>query len=116
LSTLFCFGKLITGSQWLWVMMATAVSYVAANALGQVTLTTAGGTIGWSKNGESKELIVTIWERVKALFSRAFLLCMASIVIASLLLWKGSIDGEVWFALSAALATAYNIGNSVGKL
>ena len=103
LATLFMALRLLEPHQWQWVIMATIVSYVAANAVQKI------------KRGEDKPDITVIWDRIKSLFDRVFLACVITIAVASVFLWKGIIPGSVWFVICSALAGAYNIGNAVGK-
>ena len=112
--TAFMWLRYIQPEQWMWVMMSTVVSYVAANAIQKKT---GGDASNIHTNYNDKRVsIVTIWDRLQALFSRTFLLCMVTIVICSLFLYKGIVPANVWFSICSALAAAYNIGNSIGKI
>lgn len=95
--------KLIQPHEWMWVMMATVVSYVTANAI-QDKL----------KNGR-KTSLATIWERIKSLFDRVFLLAVIAVTVTTLFLFKGIIPSSVWFTICSTLAAAYNIGNALSK-
>jgi hypothetical protein len=110
LATLFMAIKLIAPIHWQWVIMSTVVTYVAANAI-----------IGHNKTG-NREMVggvmvsmTTIWERLKALFGRTFLLAFVTVLVCSAFLLKGIIPSEVWFVICSALAGAYNIGNALSK-
>ena len=110
--TLFMAFRLIEAYQWQWVMMATVVSYVVANAIqkrnGEAT------SIRTDKDGKLIS-IVTIWDRLKSLCDRAFILAFVAVIITSVFLLKAIIPASVWFVICSALAGAYNIGNSLGK-
>lgn len=110
LATLFMALRLLEPHQWQWVIMATIVSYVAANAIQDKSMS---GNVA-IMNGHRTNL-ATIWERIKSLFDRVFLACALTVAVASVFLWKGIIPGSVWFVICSALAGAYNIGNAVGK-
>ena len=110
LATLFMALRLLEPHQWQWVIMATIVSYVAANAIQDKSM---AGNVA-IMNGHRTNL-ATVWERIKSLFDRVFLACVITIAVASVFLWKGIIPGSVWFVICSALAGAYNIGNAVGK-
>jgi hypothetical protein len=110
LATLFMALRLLEPHQWQWVIMSTVVTYVAANAI-----------IGHNKTA-NREMVggvmvsmTTIWERLKALFGRTFLLAFVTVLVCSAFLLKGIIPSEVWFVICSALAGAYNIGNALGK-
>ena len=102
--------KLIQPHEWMWVMMATVVSYVTANAI-QDKLMTGNVAI---MNGR-KTSLATIWERIKSLFDRVFLLAVIAVTVTTLFLFKGIIPSSVWFTICSTLATAYNIGNALSK-
>ena len=102
--------KLIQPHEWMWVMMATVVSYVTANAI-QDKLMTGNVAI---MNGR-KTSLATIWERIKSLFDRVFLLAVIAVAVTTLFLFKGIIPSSVWFAICSTLAAAYNIGNALSK-
>lgn len=104
-ATILIFTGTIEPYQWQWVIMATAVSYVAANALNKKTET------------DMRSMMPPDWkERLKSLFGREFLVCLVTIIITTVLLAMKHIGNDVWFTVCSALAVAYNIGNSVGKL
>ena len=119
LATLFMALRLLEPHQWQWVIMATIVSYVAANAVqnAQGTNTKEIWKTVKDANGIEREKLrqIVIWDRIKSLFDRVFLACVITIAVASVFLWKGIIPGSVWFVICSALAGAYNIGNAVGK-
>lgn len=98
---------LIDQYQFQWVVMATAVSYLAAMSLTKYTETS------YSANGYDK---ATLLNRLKELFSREFILAVGVVMFIQILLVFGLIGGAVWFAIASAIAGAYNIGNSVGKI
>ena len=104
IATVFIMLGVIEAYQWQWVIMATAVSYVAANAISKKTETEY-----------SKEFKVKIKDRLASLFSREFIVCVGTVLVSSLLLHYNRIDSTVWFTVCSALAVAYNIGNSIGK-
>jgi hypothetical protein len=95
--------KLIQPHEWMWVMMATVVSYVTANAIQDKLM-----------NGR-KTSLATIWERIKSLFDRVFLLAVIAVTVTTLFLFKGIIPSSVWFTICSTLAAAYNIGNALSK-
>lgn len=109
-ATLFMALKLIQPHEWMWVVMATVVSYVTANAIQDKTMHNYVALV----NGKKTNL-ATIWERVKSLFDRVFLLAVTAVTVTSVFLLKGIIPSDVWFMICSALASAYNIGNAVGK-
>lgn len=109
-ATLFMALKLIQPHEWMWVVMATVVSYVTANAIQDKTMYNYVALV----NGKKTNL-ATIWERVKSLFDRVFLLAVTAVTVTSVFLLKGIIPSDVWFMICSALASAYNIGNAVGK-
>jgi hypothetical protein len=109
-ATLFMALKLIQPHEWMWVVMATVVSYVTANAIQDKTMNNYVALV----NGKKTNL-ATIWERVKSLFDRVFLLAVTAVTVTSVFLLKGIIPSDVWFMICSALASAYNIGNAVGK-
>jgi hypothetical protein len=109
-ATLFMAVKLIQPHEWMWVVMATVVSYVTANAIQDKTMNNYVALV----NGKKTNL-ATIWERVKSLFDRVFLLAVTAVTVTSVFLLKGIIPSDVWFMICSALASAYNIGNAVGK-
>ncbi len=102
--------KLIQPHEWMWVMMATVVSYVTANAI-QDKLMTGNVAI---MNGR-KTSLATIWERIKSLFDRVFLLAVIAVAVTTVFLWKGIVPSSVWFTICSTLAAAYNIGNALSK-
>ena len=102
--------KLIQPHEWMWVMMATVVSYVTANAI-QDKLMTGNVAI---MNGR-KTSLATIWERIKSLFDRVFLLAVIAVTVTTLFLFKGIMPSAVWFTICSTLAAAYNIGNALSK-
>jgi hypothetical protein len=108
--------KLIEPYQWQWLIMATVVSYVAAKTIEKKTFNAASGQIGWGKNGIEKGLIVTVWERLKSLCSREFLLTMGTVAVASVFLFMGIIPSVVWFTICTALAACFNIGTALAKV
>ena len=114
IGTVFMWLRYIQPEQWMWVMMSTVVSYVTANAIQKKTGSEASNI--HTNFNEKLVSIVTIWDRLKALFSRVFLLCMATIAITSLFLYQGIVPATVWFSICSALAAAYNIGNSIEKI
>ena len=59
-ATLFMALKLIQPHEWMWVVMATVVSYVTANAIQDKTMNNYVALV----NGKKTNL-ATIWERVK---------------------------------------------------
>ena len=95
--------KLIQPHEWMWVMMATVVSYVTANAVQK------------AKRGDKYEPAVIIWDRIKSLFDRVFLLAVIAVTVTTVFLWKGIIPSSVWFTICSTLAAAYNIGNALSK-
>ena len=95
--------KLIQPHEWMWVMMATVVSYVTANAVQK------------AKRGDKYEPAVIIWDRIKSLFDRVFLLAVIAVAVTTLFLFKGIIPSSVWFTICSTLAAAYNIGNALSK-
>lgn len=109
-ATLFMALTLIQPHEWMWVVMATVVSYVTANAIQDKTMNNYVALV----NGKKTNL-ATIWERVKSLFDRVFLLAVTAVTVTSVFLLKGIIPSDVWFMICSALASAYNIGNAVGK-
>ena len=109
-ATLFMALKLIQPHEWMWVVMATVVSYVTANAIQDKTMNNYVALV----NGKKTNL-ATIWERVKSLFDRVFLLAVTAVTVTSVFLLKSIIPSDVWFMICSALASAYNIGNAVGK-
>lgn len=102
--------RLIQPHEWMWVMMATVVSYVTANAI-QDKLMTGNVAI---MNGR-KTSLATIWERIKSLFDRVFLLAVIAVAVTTVFLWKGIVPSSVWFTICSSIAAAFNIGNAVGK-
>lgn len=109
-ATLFMALKLIQPHEWMWVVMATVVSYVTANAIQDKTMNNYVALVDGKKTN-----LATIWERVKSLFDRVFLLAVTAVTVTSVFLLKGIIPSDVWFMICSALASAYNIGNAVGK-
>jgi len=95
--------RLIQPHEWMWVMMATVVSYVTANAVQK------------AKRGNKYEPAVIIWDRIKSLFDRVFLLAVIAVTVTTVFLWKGIIPSSVWFTICSTLAAAYNIGNALSK-
>jgi len=95
--------RLIQPHEWMWVMMATVVSYVTANAVQK------------AKRGDKYEPAVIIWDRIKSLFDRVFLLAVIAVTVTTVFLWKGIIPSSVWFTICSTLAAAYNIGNALSK-
>jgi len=95
--------KLIQPHEWMWVMMATVVSYVTANAVQK------------AKRGDKYEPAVIIWDRIKSLFDRVFLLAVIAVTVTTVFLWKGIVPSSVWFTICSTLAAAYNIGNALSK-
>ena len=102
--------KLIQPHEWMWVMMATVVSYVTANAI-QDKLMTGNVAI---MNGR-KTSLATIWERIKSLFDRVFLLAVIAVTVTTVFLWIGIVPSSVCFTICSTLAAAYNIGNALSK-
>ena len=102
--------KLIQPHEWMWVMMATVVSYVTANAI-QDKLMTGNVAI---MNGR-KTSLATIWERIKSLFDRVFLLAVTAVTVTTVFLWKGIVPSSVWFTISSSIAAAYNICNALSQ-
>ena len=94
---------MITETQWQWVVMATAVSYVA------------GATLQANRDMSSVKSIRLWGERLKALFSREYLVAMGTVVVTTALLFQRHISGDVWFAVSTAIAGSYNIVNALSK-
>ena len=111
LATALMWFKMILPNEWMWVMMATVVSYVTANAI-QDKMMTGNSVIFKGK----KTSLSTIWDRLKALFDRVFILAVIAIIIATVFLVRGIIPSGVWFTICSTLATAYNIGNTVAKV
>jgi len=95
--------RLIQPHEWMWVMMATVVSYVTANAVQK------------AKRGDKYEPAVIIWDRIKSLFDRVFLLAIIAVTVTTVFLWKGIVPSSVWFTICSTLAAAYNIGNALSK-
>lgn len=95
--------KLIQPHEWMWVMMATVVSYVTANAVQK------------AKRGDKYEPAVIIWDRIKSLFDRVFLLAVIAVAVTTVFLWKGIVPSSVWFTICSTLAAAYNISNALSK-
>ena len=99
---------LCTQSQYLWVMAATLLPFLAANAWQE-----------W-KNVKLDYLRVnnspTIWDRIKELFGTVFLLAYAAIIGVSVLNYFHIVNNEVWFPIVSAIAGFYNIGNVAGKM
>ena len=95
--------KLIQPHEWMWVMMATVVSYVTANAVQK------------AKRGDKYEPAVIIWDRIKSLFDRVFLLAVIAVTVTTVFLWKGIVPSSVWFTICSTLAAAYNISNALSK-
>lgn len=114
IATVFMWNKIVLPSQWMWVVMATVVSYVVANAIQEKTAS-AYAKIHTIKE-DKRVSIVTIYDRLSSLLSRTFLLCVTTVIITSLFLYKQIIPSDVWFTICSALAAAYNIGNSIGKI
>ena len=111
LATALMWFKMILPNEWMWVMMATVVSYVTANAI-QDKMMTGNSVIFKGK----KTSLSTIWDRLKALFDRVFILAVIAIIITTVFLVRGVIPSGVWFTICSTLATAYNIGNAVAKV
>ena len=103
IGTLFMWWTIIEPLHWQWLIMATVVSYVAANAL-QASRT----PLVVAKK-------VPFWTRIKALFDRVFLAAAATVIVASAFLYGKIIPSSVWFTVCSAIAAAYNIGNSIAK-
>ena len=95
--------RLIQPHEWMWVMMATVVSYVTANAVQK------------AKRGDKYEPAVIIWDRIKSLFDRVFLLAVIAVAVTTVFLWKGIVPSSVWFTICSSIAAAYNIGNALSK-
>jgi len=95
--------RLIQPHEWMWVMMATVVSYVTANAVQK------------AKRGDKYEPAVIIWDRIKSLFDRVFLLAVIAVTVTTVFLWKGIVPSSVWFTICSTLAAAYNISNALSK-
>ena len=95
--------KLIQPHEWMWVLMATVVSYVTANAVQK------------AKRGDKYEPAVIIWDRIKSLFDRVFLLAVIAVAVTTVFLWKGIVPSSVWFTICSSIAAAYNIGNALSK-
>lgn len=95
--------RLIQPHEWMWVMMATVVSYVTANAVQK------------AKRGDKYEPAVIIWDRIKSLFDRVFVLAVIAVTVTTVFLWKGIVPSSVWFTICSTLAAAYNIGNALSK-
>ena len=109
-ATLFMAVKLIQPHEWMWVVMATVVSYVTANAIQDKNMNNYVALV----NGKKTNL-ATIWERVKSLFDRVFLLAVIAVTVTTLFLFKGIIPSSVWFTICSTLAAAYNISNALSK-
>jgi hypothetical protein len=99
---------LCTQYQYLWVMSATLLPFLAANALQE-----------W-KNVSFDYLqrsgTPAVWDLIKELFGTVFLLAYLAIIGVSALNYFHIINSEIWFPIVTAIAGFYNIGNALGKL
>lgn len=102
-ATLAMGREIITETQWQWVIMATVVSYVTGSALQN------------SKDTSSIPHIRMWGIRIRSLFSRDFVVSISTVIIATVLLFRGNITGDVWFAVCTAIAGVYNIANAASK-
>jgi hypothetical protein len=94
---------LILESQWQWVMMATVVTYVAGASLQK-------------KKDLSRLAPLRLWgERIKAIFTREFMIAFATVLLTSVLLQWHRIGADTWFAITTSIAGAYNIVNAASK-
>lgn len=117
IATLLVWWKLIEPEQWQWVIMATVISYIGGRTIEKATLSSATGRKEWGgKNGEKKMLAVVLWDRLKSLFSREFVLTLVTLLVTSALLYRGCITSGVWFLLASTLAGFYNILTAVSKV
>lgn len=107
IATLLVWWKLIEPEQWQWVIMATVISYIGGRTIEKATLSSATGR---------KVLAVVLWDRLKSLFSREFVLTLVTLLVTSALLYRGCITSGVWFLLASTLAGFYNILTAVSKV
>jgi hypothetical protein len=101
--------QLITPDMLLWSIMATVISYIAAKSLEK----------NQCADAKSLQLVVTFWERIKALFSREFMLAYGAVLGLSALLYFGYLPiayVNTWFIAITTIAASYNIGNSIAKV
>lgn len=117
ISTLLMLKSKIESTHWLWAMTVTVISFIAAETIQKRKFWQAPLSF------EAKErckagfvpYVKTFWGRIKALFSLDFVAAMALVNIAHLFVYKGIIEPSIWFALMPAVASCYNIGNSLQK-
>lgn len=116
--TLFMARHFITPTQWQWCMMVTVVSYIASVTIQKNRVEVKEpGKLKAKYRSKSKfgRWIEDIIVRIKGMFTKDFLLAALLFYVASHYRYKEVIPGDVWFAISSALAACYNIGNPFGK-
>lgn len=102
LSTFLLLNGNITENYFGTILMATVVSYIVGKTTEKK----------WSK---TKSYSVTLWTRIKSLFSREFILSLITVFGLSYLTWKGIVGKELWFQTVLAIGSSYNIFNAISK-
>ena len=114
IATLFIFWSrgsghvLCTQSQYLWVISATLLPFLAANAVQDLR---KGN--GVHLKAEKKPSVL---DRIKALIGTVFILSYATIIGISVMNYFHIVNNEVWFPVVTAVVGFYNVGNVVSKL
>ena len=101
--TILMAQRAITPEQWQWCITVTVLTYISSLAIQE------------NKVKNIKVVKVDIYQRIRNLFTRDFILTILLFVIATVFLSKNIITNTVWFALVSALGVVYNIGNSLQK-
>lgn len=100
ISTYMLIAGTIDQSQWGIVIMSTVVSYIVSKTVDKKFASYA---------------MPDFWDRIRAMFSREFLMTLFAVIAASVLCAMKYIDGTIWFQIITPLAGAYNILNAVEK-
>lgn len=107
LATVLIMLKMPNGSpvildyQWQAVITATIISYI----------------VGANVQNKRVEVVYikSLKERLRDLFKWDFILAVITIAATTLLLLKGRVSNNVWFAIVSPIAAAYNVMNPISK-
>ena len=95
--------NLISEATFTWIMMATVVSYVVGKGIDMARLPL------------SKQLQVSLMDRLKALFNREFIVAVGIVFLMSYLLKAGKITDTSWSVVIMTIGPVYNIVNPFTK-
>lgn len=103
IATFLLFSEQVNQNDWKIVLIAISVSYVGSMAIIK------------SKKVTVPIVAKSFWARLKALFSREYVISITVLMIASIVCYLDKIDSATWVSIASTVGGSYNIFNGMIK-